>query len=105
MLFRSVVAAPAPTLSPQQQAFGLHAPLPLAGEFAVTGNVDDHTLSVVSIGAAAVATTVQTDIAPRSIGAAPNSDTVFVADGSGDAHAVAVASLNSSSETGSVDVG
>ena len=35
-----------------------------AGEYAVTGNVDDRTLSVVPIGAAAVATTVQLDMAP-----------------------------------------
>jgi len=77
-----LVSAPAPTPNPQQQAFGLHSPLPLAGEFAVTGNLDDRTLSVVPIGAAAVATTVQLDLAPRVIGAAPNSDTVFAADGS-----------------------
>ena len=56
-------AAPAATPDPRQQAFGLHAPLPLAGEFAITANLDDHTLSVVPIGAAAVATTVQLDVA------------------------------------------
>src|SRR5205823_4448415 len=55
-------AAPVPTPDPRQQAFGLHAALPLAGEFAVTANLDDKTLSVVPIGAATVATTVQLDV-------------------------------------------
>ena len=41
--------------------------------------MDDHSLSVVPIGAAAVATTVQLDLAPRAVGAAPNSDTVLAA--------------------------
>src|ERR1051326_906837 len=67
---------PIPTPDPQQQAFGLHSPLPLAGEYAVTANMDDHTLSVVPIGAAAVATTVQLDLAPRAVGAAPHSHTI-----------------------------
>ena len=58
----------------------------------MTGNVDDRTLSVVPIGAAAVATTVQLDMAPVAIGAAPNSDMVIAADGSDTAHTVAVAS-------------
>src|SRR5260370_2015469 len=57
-------AAPAPTPDPRLQAFGLHAPLPLAGEFAVTANLDDHTLPVVPIGAAAVATTLHLDAPP-----------------------------------------
>ncbi|HTD76589.1 MAG TPA: hypothetical protein VK898_03060, partial [Chloroflexota bacterium] len=96
---------PAPTPDPRQQAFGLHAPLPLAGEYAVTANLDDHTLSVVPIGAAAVAATVPLDLAPRAVGAAPNSDTVIAADGSPSAHAVAIASLNASTESGTLDVG
>src|SRR5205807_1261303 len=100
-----IPSAPAPTPNPQQQAFGLHSPLPLAGEYAVTANLDDRTLSVVPIGAAAVATTVQLDLAPRAIGAAPNSDTVLAADGSATSHELAVASLNSSSESGTIDVG
>src|ERR1051325_5652732 len=100
-----VPAAPVPTPNPQQQAFGLHAPLPLAGEFAVTANMDDRTLSVVPIGAAAVATTVQLDLPPRSIGAAPNTDTVLAADGSPSAHTVAIATLNNSTEAGAMDLG
>src|SRR5438045_2375692 len=100
-----VASAPAPTPDPRQQAFGLHAPLPLAGEYAVTANLDDHTLSVVPIGAAAVAATVPLDLAPRAVGAAPNSDTVIAADGSPSAHAVAIASLNASTESGTMDVG
>jgi hypothetical protein len=63
-------SGPVPTPNPQQQAFGLHSPLPLAGEYAVTANRDDHTLSVVQIGAAAVATTVHLDLAPQAIGIA-----------------------------------
>src|SRR5690349_1853789 len=43
---------PAPTAAPgQQQPGGMHANLPLQGEYAVTANEDDHTLSVVPIGA------------------------------------------------------
>jgi DNA-binding beta-propeller fold protein YncE len=100
-----VPAAPAPTPDPRQQAFGLHAPLPLAGEFAVTANLDDHTLSVVPIGAAAVATTVQLDVAPSAVGAFANSDAVLAADGAPASHAIATASLNASSETGTIDLG
>ena len=83
----------------------MHAALPLAGEFAVTANMDDHSLTVVQIGAAAVATTVQLDLAPRAVGAAPNSDTVFASEGSPSSHQLAVASLNASSESGTIDVG
>jgi YVTN family beta-propeller protein len=79
--------------------------LPLAGEFAVTANQDDHTLSVIPIGSALVATTVQLDVAPSAISAAPNSDTVLVADGSASTHSLAVASLNASSQSGTIDVG
>ncbi|HEX8966340.1 MAG TPA: hypothetical protein VF937_00570, partial [Chloroflexota bacterium] len=100
-----VASAPAPTPDPRQAAFGLHSPLPLAGEFAVTANMDDRTLSVVPIGAAAVATTVQLDIAPRAVGAAPNSDTVLAADGSPTGRGLVVASLDASSESGSIDLG
>src|SRR5438132_4531918 len=100
-----VANAPAPTPDPRQQAFGLHSPLPLAGEYAVTANLDDHTLTVVQIGAAAVATTVQLDLAPRAIGAAPNSDTVLATDGASTSHQLAVASLNASSESGTIEIG
>src|ERR1051325_5508102 len=100
-----VPAAPVPTPNPQQQAFGLHAPLPLAGEFAVTANMDDRTLSVVPIGAAAVATTVQLDLAPRAVGAAPNSDTEIAANSAPSSHDVALATLNASSEAATIDVG
>jgi len=98
-------AAPAPTPDPKQQAFGLHSPLPLSGEYAVTANMDDRTLSVVPIGAAAVATTVQLDLSPSAVGAAPNSDMVLAANSSPSAHDVALASLDASSEAGTIDVG
>src|SRR5919199_6923360 len=98
-------SGPAPTPNPQQQAFGLHSPLPLSGEYAVTANMDDHSLSVVPIGAAAVATTVQLDLAPRAVGAAPNSDTVLVVGSAASAPEVAVASLNASTESGTIDLG
>ncbi|MBV9133763.1 MAG: hypothetical protein JO318_13760, partial [Chloroflexi bacterium] len=98
-------SGPVPTPDPNQVPFGLHSPLPLAGEYAVTANMDDHTLSVIPIGAAAVATTVQLDLAPKAIGAAPNSDTVFAADGAPSAHQLALASLDASSESGTIDVG
>src|SRR5919201_745281 len=63
---------PSPTPDPRQRAFGVHAPLPLAGEYAVTANLDDHSLSVVPVGSATVAATVQVDLAPRAVAAAPN---------------------------------
>ncbi len=97
---------PAPTAVPgQQQRGGMHANLPLQGEFAVVANQDDQTLSVVPIGAATVATTVQLDLAPRAVGAAPNSDTVVAADADPASHMLAVATLNSSAEAGTVDAG
>ena len=96
---------PSPTPDPRQRAFGLHAPLPLAGEYAVTANLDDHSLSVVPIGAAAVAATVPLDLAPRSVGTVPNSDTAVAADDSPSAHSLAIASLNTSAESATVDAG
>src|SRR4051794_19314596 len=100
------VAPPAPTVAPgQQQAGGMHSALPLQGEYAVTANQDDRSLTTVPIGAASVATTVQLDVAPGAIGAAPNSDTVFVGDSAASSHTLAIASLNTSSETGQLDVG
>jgi len=99
-------AAPAPTPAPgQQQAGGMHSALPLQGEFAVTANQDDHSLSVVPIGAAAVATTVQLDLAPGSVGAAPNSDMVLAADSAPSSSNLAVASLNNSAQNGTIDGG
>src|SRR5258708_21105054 len=91
--------APAPTTAPgQQQPGGMPANLPLQGEYAVTANQDDQTLSVVPIGAATVATTVQLDVAPRSVGTAPNSDTVLAADSAPSSHTLAIATLNGSAE-------
>src|SRR6266566_1078338 len=86
------VVAPTPVTTPSavQQPGGLRALLPLAGEYAVTANLNDHTLSVVPIGAASVAGTVQLDLAPSTIGAVPNSDTVLAADGSSSGHALAI---------------
>ncbi|HEV7666224.1 MAG TPA: hypothetical protein VGQ62_22005, partial [Chloroflexota bacterium] len=98
-------AAAAATAATQAQPGGLHTMLPLAGEYAVTANQDDRTLSVVPIGAASVAVTVQLDVAPHSIGAAPNSDLVLATDSAPTTHAVALATLNSSTETGTIDVG
>ena len=108
--------APAPAVQPTpdaaaaaaaatQQPFGLHSPLPLSGEYAVTANLGDHSLSVVPIGAATVAETVSLDLAPRALGTAPNSDTVVASDGSADGHVLAIASLNAGSESGTIDAG
>ena len=97
--------APAATPSGVVQPGGLRALLPLAGEYAVTANLDDRTLSVVPIGAAAVAGTVQLDLAPSTVSAEPNSDTVLAADGAPSGHLLAVASLNTSSQSTSIDVG
>jgi WD40 repeat protein len=79
--------------------------LPLSGEFAVTANQDDHSLSVVPIGAAAVAVTVPLDVAPRAVAITPNSDVVFAADGAPASHDVAVVSIDSSTETSTINVG
>jgi hypothetical protein len=70
--------------------------LPLQGEFVVTANQDDWTLSVVPVGLAKAVATVTLDAAPRSVTTAPGSDTaVTVLDG-----AAPVASLNDSSALG-----
>src|SRR5205085_2718128 len=49
--------------------------------------------------------TVQLDVQPGSVAAAPNSDTAVVADGAPDGHGLAVASLDSSAQSGRIDVG
>lgn len=98
-------AAPAATAAAEAQPGGLRTLLPLTGEFAVTGNADDQTLSVVPIGSASVALTVQLDLAPHSIGAAPNSDVVAAVDTAPSTHTVTLTSLDSSTELGSVDLG
>src|ERR1700682_4134638 len=66
------IAAPVPAATPStaQAPGGLRALLPLAGEYAVTANLDDRSLSLIPIGAATVAGTVQLDLAPTSVGAA-----------------------------------
>src|SRR5438105_2180095 len=82
-------AAPAASPAVPPQPIAVRSLLPLTGEYAVTANLDDHSLSVVAIGAASVATTVQLNLAPGSVAAAPNSDTAVAADGSPDGHALA----------------
>ena len=74
--------AVAPTqLQPHQAGeLTLRSPLPLSGEYIVTANRDDHSLSVVPVGLARVAATVPLDLAPRAVAAAPNSDRAFVLD-------------------------
>src|SRR5207237_1244197 len=56
--------------------------------------------------AAAVAVTVPLDLAPSGgLGSFPNSDLVLAADGSPTSHAAALASLNASSESGTIELG
>jgi hypothetical protein len=70
----------------------LTSPFPLTGEYIVTANADDRSLSVVPVGLASVAATVPLPSAPGAIATAPNSDRVFVATPA--AQALALASLN-----------
>jgi hypothetical protein len=90
--------APAATAAAQIQPGGVHTMLPLSGEFVVTANQDDHSLSMIPIGAAAVAVTVPLDLAPKAVGTTPNSDVVFANDGVPSTHSLAVVSLNASTE-------
>ena len=89
------IAAPVPAGSDAQ--VGMRGALPLQGEFVVTANQDDRTLSVVPVGLAKAVATVTLDAAPRSVTTAPGSDTaVTVLDGA----ALGFASLNGSSVLG-----
>jgi hypothetical protein len=81
----------------------LRAPLPLSGEFAVTANLDDHSLSVVPIGMARAIETVPLDVAPYAVATAPDSDTAVTVPGAPEARALALASLNTSSHAPSID--
>src|SRR5436190_1662585 len=95
-------SAPPPAV---QDAARYREPLPLTGEFAVTANQDDHSLSIIPIGLASVVATVPLDIAPRGVATAPNSDTALAADAAPSSRALAVASLNATKELASLDAG
>src|SRR6266540_320995 len=91
--------AGAPAVPTLGQA-GMRAPLPLSGEYAVTANRDDHTLSVVPIGLARAVATVSLDAPPRAVATAPDSDTAVTIS---ETPSLSLASLNSSTVLGSVD--
>src|SRR5215207_6799481 len=74
----SLASPPSPAPTPTDK-FMLSSPFPLTGEYVVTANADDRSLSVVPVGLASVAATVPLPSAPRTIATAPNSDRVFVA--------------------------
>src|SRR5438067_2941115 len=93
-----------PSQTPANQG-ALRSPLPLFGEYAVTANRDDRSLSVIRIGLASVVATVPLEIAPRSVAAQPRSDRAFVAGASAGDRAIAIASLDATSEVASLDLG
>jgi DNA-binding beta-propeller fold protein YncE len=82
---------PSPSPTPTDK-FMLTSPFPLTGEYIVTANADNRSLSVVPVGLASVAATVPLPSAPGAIATAPNSDRVFVATPA--EQALALASLN-----------
>src|SRR5262249_4460709 len=84
---------------------GLALGTPLTGEFAVTANMDDGTLSVVPIGLARALPPVPVDVAPGSVGAWSNTSRVVAADGSRGAHTVSSLDLANPQATGELDVG
>jgi YVTN family beta-propeller protein len=99
----TVAPTAAPVAVPTTGGLATRSPLPLTGEFAVTANTEDRTLSVVPIGTASVAATVSLDNAPASVAAVPDSDTaVYAADG---AAALGFASLNAGAGLGLTDAG
>jgi YVTN family beta-propeller protein len=83
----------------------LRAPLPLSGEYAVTANLKDRTLSVIPIGLSKVVATVPLDIAPHDVATAPNSDRAFATDASSSGQAIALASLDATKQVGNLDPG
>src|SRR5581483_4067552 len=91
--------------SPGASATVLRAPLPLSGEYAVVASARDRTLSVVPIGLASVAATVELDVAPHSVATGPGSDQAFVAGDVATDPTIVVASLNAAREDGHLNVG
>ncbi|HEY3062510.1 MAG TPA: hypothetical protein VGL99_26350, partial [Chloroflexota bacterium] len=79
---------------------GMRSPLPLLGEYAVTANRDDRTLSVIPIGLAKAVATVSLDVPPHGVATAPDSDTAVTIS---ETPSLGLASLNSSTVLGSVD--
>src|SRR6266516_8167901 len=64
----AVVALPSPTAAASVSVDdALRPALPLAGEYAVTANRDDHSLSVVRIGLARLVATVPLDMSPGAV--------------------------------------
>jgi YVTN family beta-propeller protein len=78
---------------------------PLSGEYVVTANEADRTLSVVPVGLAKVAMTIPLDIVPRGVVAGPHSARVVASDASSHSHTLALADLNARAEVSTLDVG
>src|SRR5579871_6449305 len=85
-------AAPAAVPSPSPAA-GSSLGTPLTGEFAVTANMDDRSLSVVPIGLGQAMPPVHLDIAPQSVATWMNTSRAVAADGAAGAHSVASVDL------------
>jgi YVTN family beta-propeller protein len=91
-----------PSLSP---VAGQSLGTALTGEFAVTANMDDQSLSVVPIGLGKAMPPVHLDIAPLSIATWSNTPRVVAADGSPSAHTLASLDLASPGNPTDVEVG
>ncbi|MBV9172193.1 MAG: hypothetical protein JOZ81_19140, partial [Chloroflexi bacterium] len=104
---RRAAASAVPSPSPAVAATGLAAlGATLSGEYAVTANLDDRSLSVIPIGQARAVANVPLDIAPSSsVAAMATSDRVYVSDQASGSHTLAQVSLSSASQTGRVDAG
>jgi YVTN family beta-propeller protein len=89
---RPARAAAAAVPSPSPVA-GQSLGTPVTGEFAVTANLDDRSLSVVPIGLAQAMPPVRLDVAPRSVATWMNTSRAVAADGSPGADAVASVDL------------
>jgi YVTN family beta-propeller protein len=88
---------PSPSAAP-----GLALGTPLTGEFAVTANMDDRSLSVVPIGLARALPPFPVDVAPTSVGTWSNTSRAVTADS---AHTVSSVDLAKPTATGDIDVG
>jgi YVTN family beta-propeller protein len=78
---------------------------PLTGEFGLTANADDHTLSVIPIGVARPEPPVQLDFSPGSVATSTNTAWAVAADDSPGGHSVARLNLASPQPATDVDVG
>ncbi len=98
----SAVASAVPSPSP---VAGVSLGTALTGEFAITANMDDRTLSVVPIGLAQALPPIQLDIAPQSVASWMNTSRVVAADGSAGAHTLSNLDLASPQSATDIDVG